>query len=89
MALQRAAWACSAATQLVKCLAGCGVPAAIPVVGPGVADVAAFEAPLQPAQLVMGKVLEQLDGVQPDGSRLRRISSLGKASSLLTSRDRK
>jgi len=47
--------------QLRQCLVGGDVPAAITVVGPGVADTAAVEAPLQPAQLVMGDVLEQLD----------------------------
>jgi hypothetical protein len=36
--------------QLLQCLAGSDVPAAIPVVGPGIADMAAFETPLQPAQ---------------------------------------
>src|SRR5450432_1858388 len=45
----------------MECLVGSDVPAATPVVGPGADDVAAFEAPLQPAQLVMGKMLEQLD----------------------------
>jgi hypothetical protein len=75
--------------QLAECLAGGDVPAAVPVVGPGVADVAAFEAPFQPAQLVMGKMLEQLDrrpaGRQPAAPQL----AVRQVSSLLTSRDRK
>jgi hypothetical protein len=65
------------------------VPVAIPVVTPGIGDIAALEPPLQPAQLVIGKVLEQLDRVQPDGSRLTCSSAVGRASSLLTSRERK
>ena len=46
---------------LLERLIGSNVPAAVPVVGPRITDVAAFEAPLQPSQLVMGKMLEQLD----------------------------
>jgi len=75
--------------KLFERLAGSHVPAAIPVLAPRVGDRAAFEAPLQPAQLVMGNMLSSSIGVQPDGSRLRRSSPPGMASSLLTSRERK
>jgi hypothetical protein len=37
------------------------VPAAIPVVGPRITDIAALESPLQPAQPVVGDMLQQLD----------------------------
>src|SRR5580658_8261934 len=47
--------------ELLERLVGGHVPAAIPVLAPRVGDRAAFEAPLQPPQLVMGKMLEQLD----------------------------
>src|ERR1700722_15009626 len=47
--------------QLRQRLVGGDIPAAIPVIGPGVTDVAAFKAPLQPAQLVVGDMLEQLE----------------------------
>jgi maleylpyruvate isomerase len=42
--------------QLFERLIGSNVPAAIPVFGPRIADIAAFEAPLEPSQLVMGKM---------------------------------
>jgi len=60
--------------KLFERLAGSHVPAAIPVLAPRVGDRAAFEAPLQPAQLVMGNMLEQLDrrpaGRQPAAAQL-------------------
>jgi hypothetical protein len=60
--------------KLLKRLIGGHIPAAIPVVAPRVGDRAAFEAPLQPPQLVMGNMLEQLDrrpaGRQPAAAQL-------------------
>ena len=47
--------------QLRERLVGGDVPAAVPAVGKRVADIAPLETPLQPPQLDVGKVLEQLD----------------------------
>src|SRR6204780_3599645 len=60
--------------KLLKRLVGAPIPAAIPGVAPWLGDRAAFEAPLQPPQLVMGNMLEQLDrrpaGRQPTAAQL-------------------
>jgi hypothetical protein len=47
--------------KLLESLVGGYVPAAIPVLTPRVGDRAALETPLQPPQLVMGNMLQQLD----------------------------
>jgi hypothetical protein len=55
-------------------LAGTDRPAAVLAVGPGVGEVAALEAPLEPAQLDVAQVLEQLQrrpaGRQPAAAQL-------------------
>src|SRR5205809_4794260 len=47
--------------QLRERLVGGYVPSAVPAVGKRVGDLAPLETPLQPPQLDVGKVLEQLD----------------------------
>ena len=65
--------------QLVERLTGCDVPPVVPVVAPRLDDVAALEAPLEPPQLDVGQVLEQLDrrpaGRQPAGPAAHRLGA--------------
>jgi hypothetical protein len=61
--------------KLLERLVGGHVPAAIPVLAPRVGDRAAFEAPLQPPQLVMGNMLEQPE--EDLGARRHRNGGLG------------
>jgi hypothetical protein len=55
-------------------LVGTDCPAAVLVVGPGVGEVTALEAPLEPAQLDVAQVLEQFQrrpaGRQPAAAQL-------------------
>jgi hypothetical protein len=55
-------------------LVGLDRPAAVLAVGPGVGEVSALEAPLEPAQLDVAQVLEQLQrrpaGRQPAAAQL-------------------
>jgi hypothetical protein len=63
--------------QQVQGFAGGDVPAAVPAVGPRIFDVAALEAPLQPASLDVTQVLDQLEGRPSGGEPAAAQLSLG------------
>src|SRR5713101_997643 len=62
MALVRAAWSCRAATRPARVSSGPTYQRSSRMSAPRAGDMAALETPLEPSQLDVGEMLDQLDG---------------------------